>query len=442
MKSTKTNKRALLGSILALLLCCSLLIGTTFAWFTDTATSSVNRIQAGTLEIDMVGTDGVTLEGSSLVWEKAEGFADEEVLWEPGATYNLQKFKIVNNGSLALKFKLQVNGINGETKLLEVIEFTVASDNAADNLNAADLGTGLQAYEGHLPAGESTGFITITGHMLETAGNEYQGLSAEGIGITVYATQDSVEHDSIDNQYDAGAAYPVADAGEFTAAVAAAQAGDTVELVGDIVLDAPLNINEDIMIDGNGSAIISKEPVHVGANNDVTFKDITFTAPDNAKDTASSVYASGAEGKIVFDGCRFVDFQWEAIQITPKAGSEIIVNNCYFENTKTMAQTGIKTNRYLHIQKTDAAADPASITVTMTNNTFKNVVQSDVGGDGYFYDSAITIYGVAFDNITSTGNVFTGVVQADALTSLAVVWVGNDAAGAMNATELGGITVQ
>ncbi|NLC52293.1 MAG: hypothetical protein GX764_08350 [Firmicutes bacterium] len=44
--------------------------------------------------------------------------------------------------------------------------------------------------------------------MKETAGNEYQGLSIDGIGITVIATQLDSEFDSNNNQYDAGALYP------------------------------------------------------------------------------------------------------------------------------------------------------------------------------------------------------------------------------------------
>ena len=51
-ESTKT-KKALRGSLLALFSCIVLLIGTTFAWFTDTASTGVNKIQAGNLDVEL-----------------------------------------------------------------------------------------------------------------------------------------------------------------------------------------------------------------------------------------------------------------------------------------------------------------------------------------------------------------------------------------------------
>ena len=53
MTKQKSTKRALLMSALALLMCVSMLIGSTFAWFTDSVTSAGNKIQAGTLDIEL-----------------------------------------------------------------------------------------------------------------------------------------------------------------------------------------------------------------------------------------------------------------------------------------------------------------------------------------------------------------------------------------------------
>ena len=58
MNNTKTTKRALLSSVLAMLICITMLIGTTFAWFTDTASTAVNKIQAGTLNVALEMFDG------------------------------------------------------------------------------------------------------------------------------------------------------------------------------------------------------------------------------------------------------------------------------------------------------------------------------------------------------------------------------------------------
>ena len=198
MSNTKSTKRALLSSIMAMLICVAMLIGTTFAWFTDSASTAVNKIQAGTLDVQLLDANDNNIEGGTLKWQKAAGApADEQVLWEPGCTYNLEFFKIKNNGNLALKYKIVISGIAGDAELNEAI---VWSYKLAD-------GTDFPiTSEGHLLAGEDTDLITISGHMKEEAGNEYQGLSIEGIAITVYATQYTSEYDSNNNTYDAAAA--------------------------------------------------------------------------------------------------------------------------------------------------------------------------------------------------------------------------------------------
>lgn len=107
MKTRKSTKRALLLSVCSIMLCLVMLIGTTFAWFTDTASTAVNTIQSGTLDIELLAEDGVTsLEGETLTWKKAEAGKEQEILWEPGCTYELQPVVIKNAGNLALKYKL------------------------------------------------------------------------------------------------------------------------------------------------------------------------------------------------------------------------------------------------------------------------------------------------------------------------------------------------
>ena len=195
MKSRKSDstKRALISSVLAFTLCVAMLIGTTFAWFTDTASTAVNKIQAGNLglALDMKeGDNWVTAEGKTLDFKKAAGAENEEILWEPGCTYELPELRVTNNGNLALKYKVRITGIKGSEKLNEVIDWTI---------DGATLGE-----EYHLRAGESQN-ITIKGHMQETAGNEYQGLKIENVAITVIAVQDTVESDSYGTTYDAQA---------------------------------------------------------------------------------------------------------------------------------------------------------------------------------------------------------------------------------------------
>ena len=198
MTNRKSTKRALLGSVMAMVLCMAMLVGATFAWFTDTASTGVNKIQAGKLDVALEMKDAsgnwLSAEGKTLDFVKAAGAENEAILWEPGCTYTLPELRVVNNGNLALKYKVIITGINGSAKLNTVIEWTIG-----------DVAMGT---EQHLAAGESNEF-TIKGHMKESAGNEYMNESIDGIAITVVATQNTVESDSFDKDYDAGAEYPV-----------------------------------------------------------------------------------------------------------------------------------------------------------------------------------------------------------------------------------------
>ena len=200
--NSKTTKRALLTSALAIVMCVAMLIGTTFAWFTDTASTAVNKIQAGNLNIELQMKDNngnwVNAEGKTLSF-LVEGKIPAEgtqILWEPGCTYTLPELRIVNNGNLALKYKVVVSGIQGSAKLNKVIDWTMKLDNA-------DFIMGSE----HSLAAKNNDTVdfdifTISGTMDKNAGNEYQNESIDGISINVYATQDTVENDSFGNQYD------------------------------------------------------------------------------------------------------------------------------------------------------------------------------------------------------------------------------------------------
>ena len=198
-----TTKRSLLASVLALVMCVTMLVGTTFAWFTDSASTAVNKIESGTLHVDIVGENGDSLDGKTLSFRDVNKNAD--VLWEPGATFALDSFRIVNTGKLALKYKVIINGVNGNAKLLEAIDFFVKIGDA-EKVALADW-EGILLPVGKEPIADkevvgTTDLITISGTMKKEAGNEYQGLSIDGIGITVVATQYTYEYDSKGNLYD------------------------------------------------------------------------------------------------------------------------------------------------------------------------------------------------------------------------------------------------
>ena len=215
----KATKRALLTSVMALVMCVIMLVGTTFAWFTDTASTNVNKIVSGNLKVDIIGeksdshieTLNFTKAGTVVGTDAAAA-----ILWEPGCRYLTEGFRIANNGNLALKWKAQVNMDNitngkvegstiakGGKSLLDVIDFYLVTKAA----NGTETETALDEFTGNLTAGAKSGVYYIKGVMQTTAGNDYQDLTLDGITITVYATQDTVENDSFNNQYDKYAQY-------------------------------------------------------------------------------------------------------------------------------------------------------------------------------------------------------------------------------------------
>ena len=200
----KATKRALLTSVMALVMCVVMLVGTTFAWFTDTASTGVNKITSGNLHVEI--QDEASEPIANLEWVAKDGRPQDEILWEPGATYTLTPFKIANTGKLALKYKMVVTGLDGDADLLRVIKFTYKLGDTVLDLNE----------EGHLVAGAATGMITVSATMDKNAGNEYMDKTLEGVEIKVYATQDTVENDSFNNQYDKDATYLTYPAGVTT----------------------------------------------------------------------------------------------------------------------------------------------------------------------------------------------------------------------------------
>ena len=267
MSNRKSTKRALLGSVMAMVLCLAMLIGATFAWFTDTASTGVNKIQAGNLDVALEmsndGTNWESAEGKTLTFKTKDNRAADQILWEPGCTYELPQLRVVNKGNLALKYKIQITGIQGDAKLNEVIDWTI-------NDAAIDL------TEGHLTAGQQGDAFTIKGHMQDTAGNDYQNLTIDGIGINVVATQDTVESDSSNNQYDADAEYPitVTTGDELQTIVNNATAPVNVVLMNSITTNNfVIPEDKDVTLDLNGRTVTNAESHTILNKGHLTLKD-------------------------------------------------------------------------------------------------------------------------------------------------------------------------
>ena len=216
----KTNKQMLL-SVVSLFLCFAMLLGSTYAWFTDLAVSKSNIIKTGTLDVEMYWADGseaIPTENSE--WEDASsGAIFTHKRWEPGYV-EVRHIKIDNVGSLAFKYKVVIvaNGtVTDLTDAIDVYYFDPAVQ-VADRTQLTDvnkLGTLTQVLanlaesgEGILKKGESD-TITIALKMREDAGNNFMNKSlGSTFSVQVIATQTPEETDGFGDGYDSNVEYP------------------------------------------------------------------------------------------------------------------------------------------------------------------------------------------------------------------------------------------
>ena len=261
MTSSKSTKRALLFSALAIGLCIAMLIGTTFAWFTDTASTGVNKIVAGNLDIElqMKDNDGnwVNAEGKILPF-LVEGEIPAEgtqILWEPGCTYYVPQIRVFNKGNLAVKFEYIPEALGVTGKLAEVLELVFKTPVDAN-------GEEVNIEPEVLEPGEASPEWSFGYHMLESAGNEYQNATATGMCVTVVATQATYEKDSIDDQYDKDAEYPilVTTGDELQAIVNNATAPVNIMLTNSITTNNfVIPADKDVTLDLNGRTVTNAE---------------------------------------------------------------------------------------------------------------------------------------------------------------------------------------
>ena len=304
MTNRKSTKRALLGSVVAMVLCLAMLVGATFAWFTDTASTGVNKIQAGNLDVQLVDENGNSLEGKTLEFKKAANAAEgEAVLWEPGCTYELPAVYVKNNGKLALKYKVTITGINGSAKLNDVIDWTI---------NDADL-----SADHSLAAGATSEALTIKGHMKESAGNEYMNESIDGIAITVAATQDTVENDSLGNTYDKDAKYPIVAMDTLQELINNATEPVSAKLEGNIAGSLTVPQGKDVTLDLNGFTLTGGDSHAILNHGTLCIKD----SSGNGKIVASKANTSALRNAAVcvIDGGTFtraagVDNKWHTVE--------------------------------------------------------------------------------------------------------------------------------
>ncbi len=279
--NSKNTKRALLTSVFAMVVCLAMLVGSTFAWFTDTATTGVNKIVSGNLDVELSYKNSSTAGKFVKVNNETPVF-DKNVLWEPGYVEYVV-LKVGNVGSLALKYKLGINIANevGSTnvggdpfKLSDYIRFAVIdgdkSDSGRDDMvKAAGEGTVLNAgytAEDHMLSGEEK-VVTLVVWMPSTVGNEANYMTGKAapsidLGIQVVAAQYTYEKDSFGDDYDEKAEYDekkvvtVNNATELTAAIKSAEGGETIRLGANVETSSQISVNKELAIDLNGSQLL------------------------------------------------------------------------------------------------------------------------------------------------------------------------------------------
>ena len=236
MENRKATKRALLTSITALVMCVVMLAGTTFAWFTDTASTNVNKIQAGNLD---VGFEYWDKNQNKYVDATDVSLFSEDTCWEPGHT-EVVYLKVINKGNLTLKYKLNTintfeyqyakNSKGNQILLSNYLKIGVAEGmNASNGLYStreaaiAAIANNTVDYTSYTKASvlapNDANYLAFVVYMPTSVGNDANwDSSVQGsygapfirFNLALNATQAEAEYDSFGNEYDKDLPYPIA----------------------------------------------------------------------------------------------------------------------------------------------------------------------------------------------------------------------------------------
>lgn len=427
MLKSKTTKSALISSVIALVLCFTMLIGSTFAWFTDSITSANNIIKSGNLDIELYHTDDTDAHekvGSNTV------LFDDVALWEPGAVV-YETFEVVNEGSLALKYQLSINvtnataNANGNT-LADVLKVGVikggatTTDDRAALIDEVKEWTALASFTeaGNLVNKNDKDVYTVVIYWEPSENdNDYNMNNGKGepltidIGVTLFATQYSAESDSFNEKYDEYAGLPW-DGETVTENLTADENGvyhitsaaDLVAMMNDskypncnkyqnVVLECDINLGGkkvsgfgddsgffDGIFDGQGYTIsnftidASDRTYYAGLFNQVSqysgentvIKNLTVSNATVIGSGQVGIIAGGMNGNTVVDNCKVINCTAIGVK---KVGAVVgytaggTVTNNYAENC----------NVYYSEKEGAEILGYENTGSTVNNNTFKNV---------------------------------------------------------------------
>lgn len=398
MYNNKSLRRALLTSTLAIVMCVSMLVGTTFAWFTDSTGAGVNTIQSGTLDVALeVSYDGgetwADAQGLSLEFVNDDG--DEALLWAPGCTYSLPLLRVVNKGNLALKYKVLITGIQGSAKLNDVIDWTIQLDGQSYSMDDTHV----------LENKDDAHSFTISGHMDEDADDTYQNLTIEGISITIYATQYSAATEGSDDTEDAPLPQLVTSQEELNTLLSTHV--DDELIIGlpsntTLTLDNGIVNNNDVTFLGDGTQTIDVVAKAVTAESgelnyqrgsSFTFKNLTVQAGEGDFDGIVCDYTSYVnctiKGKLTlyasasFTNCTFENDMDGQYSLWTWGATEVTVKDCVF-NTSGKAillygstETKLTVTGCTFNDSNDGAEGKAAIEVANDYNKAKTLIATD-----------------------------------------------------------------
>ena len=398
MTNRKSTKRALLGSVMAMVLCLAMLVGATFAWFTDTASTGVNKIQAGNLNIELQYATKWDANGVPTKWENAEGKTlpflvngaipaeGTQILWEPGCTYMLPELRVVNKGNLAVKFEYVPEALGVTGKLADVLELVFEAPD--DDIEPEVL----------LP-GETSPAWSFGYHMSETAGNDYQNATAAGAYVTVVATQVASEYDSFNNTYDENATYPVVSAADLQDAMTN---GGVVALAKDVALPVSdgeaghanplMTVTKDTVLDLNNKTLelekvtgnLTGVPVLAAVEGGATLT-VNGAGTLNCEAGGNTCYGINVNGgKVVIESGKFYGAM-TAIQV--QKGS-LEIKGGFFDMAPTCKAAVPQYAKYV-VNCIDAAYKNGTATISITGGTFVNFdpsADTEGGGTSYVAD--------------------------------------------------------
>ena len=394
MTSSKSTKRALLTSVLALLMCVTMLVGATFAWFTDTASTGVNKIQAGNLKMEVTYKN--TADGRFEKVSKETPVFNNNALWEPGHVEYVV-LRVSNAGSLALKYKLGINiaGERGSTnvldnefKLSDYIKFGVIngeSNNLSDRdklvAEAEESGSVAALNAGYtkeddLLKGEDK-VVTLVVWMPTTVGNEANHkteVTAPSIdlGISVAATQLNSEVDSFGPDYDKFADYPevqpVATLEQLQEVLTSDDInGKTIKLYDNLDNVTNLRISDkDIALDLNGKSM-KTENLQVNGSK-IVIKDTSEGRNGKIETTDSYAVVQAENSDVTIESGKFIssynkDGGSGYAPVIQVRNSELTINGGYFENTNDVGS-------YNYLIKAPSYSKTERTTITINGGTF------------------------------------------------------------------------